>query len=120
MTSPRLHILANSLYELDRGVRALFLMTVQISELPAVVARLARDQVAHFTQPVNAGKANVFFGKAAMVETARWLARKPLNHLSPEEDFMLGTLLGYDREGQCQRYLNKMAPKAPWLEIAAG
>lgn len=120
MSSPHYHILANSLYELDRGVRPLFLLTVAVEELPFVVRRLERDAVAHFIQTVNSGKANVFFGQPAQVDTARHLARKPLNRLSPEEDFMLGTLLGYDRENQCRRYLDMIASRNPRLELVGG
>ena len=29
---------------------------------------------------------------------------KPLNKLTPEEDFMLGIMLGYDISMQCERY----------------
>ncbi len=39
---------------------------------------------------------NVFFGRRACLETIRPLLSRPLSDLSPEEDFMLGALLGYD------------------------
>ena len=29
---------------------------------------------------------------------------KPLNQLTPEEDFILGAMLGYDICAQCERY----------------
>ena len=38
---------------------------------------------------------------------ARALVIRPLNALTAEEDFMLGTMLGYDREQQCRRYLTR-------------
>lgn len=32
------------------------------------------------------------------------IVNKPLNKLSPEEDFMLGAMLGYDITMECERY----------------
>ncbi len=32
---------------------------------------------------------------------------RPLNELTPEEDFMLGALLGYDIRMQCERYCQR-------------
>lgn len=37
---------------------------------------------------------------------------KHLSDYTPEEDFILGTMLGYDRVQQCDRYL-KMKNKNP-------
>lgn len=113
-----MQVLVNALYEFNKGVRHLFLLTACKGEIPALLSRLDRGQVDYFVQPINADKANLFFGKAALVETARHIARKPLNQISPEEDFMLGTLLSYDKERQCLRYLEMIRAKAP-LMLAA-
>jgi hypothetical protein len=43
----------------------------------------------------------------------------PLCQLSAEQDFMLGTLLGYDREQQCRRYLGKLDISLPTLVAMA-
>ena len=32
---------------------------------------------------------------------------KPLNQLTPEEDFILGAMLGYDIRVQCERYCER-------------
>ncbi|MFG1300844.1 DUF2023 family protein [Xanthobacter sp. V3C-3] len=95
------------LYEFGRGVRALFLMTLEARELPPMLARLERQGIAHFVQQVSAAKVNLFFGRAPCVAVARAVVTRPLNTLTAEEDFMLGTLLGYDREQQCLRYLDR-------------
>ncbi|PPQ36815.1 Protein of unknown function [Rhodoblastus acidophilus] len=100
-----LRLLNHHVYEYGRGVRALFLMTLTHGELTSAVERLQRLGVDHFVQNVCPAKANLFFGRAAFVDVARALATRPLNLLTPEEDFMLGALLGYDREQQCLRYL---------------
>lgn len=113
-----MQVLVNALYEFDKGVRHLFLLTAGTGEIPALLNRLDRDRVDYFVQAINADKANLFFGKAALVETARHIARKPLNQISPEEDFMLGTLLSYDKERQCLRYLNMISAKPLMMQAA--
>lgn len=95
------------LYELGRGVRPLFLMTLGTRDLPPLLARLERAGIDHFVQQVSPAKANLFFGRDAFVAVARALVTRPLNALTAEEDFMLGTMLGYDREQQCRRYLTR-------------
>jgi hypothetical protein len=50
---------------------------------------------------------NVFFGNAACVAVVRRIGCENLSRLSPEHDFMLGIMLGYDRIKQCDRYLQR-------------
>ena len=99
-------------YEYERGVRLLQMMTLAAAEAAVLVEQLDRASIDHYRQEISPEKVNLFFGKTAMVETARRIVTKPLNLLSPEEDFMLGTLLGYDREQQCLRYLARKKPSA--------
>ncbi len=47
------------------------------------------------------------FGSRPAVKVVRGFMVGPLCHLSAEHDFMLGVLLGYDREMQCARYLGR-------------
>lgn len=100
-------------YEYGRGVRALFLMTLAARELPPMLARLERLGIAHFVQQVSAAKVNLFFGRGPCVAVAQAVVTRPLNTLTAEEDFMLGTLLGYDREQQCLRYLARSGRGRP-------
>lgn len=102
-----LRIFNHNVYEFRRGVRCLFLMTMAAHDLPPILVRLEGSQIEHFVQQVNAEKVNLFFGRTAFVQTTRSIVTKPLCQLTPEEDFMLGTLLGYDREQQCERYLSR-------------
>lgn len=108
----RMPVLANAIYELRKGVRHLFLHTCGAEELSVVVRRLDGAGIDHFVQTITPRRANVYFGRRAFVETARRIVTKPLNRLTPEEDFILGTLLGYDRELQCERYLSQAAGRA--------
>ena len=106
-------IFNHNLYEYRRGVRCLFMMTMSAAESRQIVGRLCRECIAHYVHDVNCHKVNLFFGNPAFVETTRSVVNKPLTALSPEEDFMLGTLLGYDREQQCRRFLARRGGVAP-------
>jgi hypothetical protein len=111
-------VLLNHLYEYRKGVRQLVLLTLSSDDLEMSIARLELDSVDYFVQPVSRTKSNLFFGRTAWVETARRIVTKPLSHLSPEEDFILGTLLGYDREQQCRRFLIQSARGVPMMMAA--
>lgn len=112
-------LLPQYLYELGRGVRQLFLLTMTAHEAEAVLARLNKDGIAFFLQPVSDLKVNLYFGNPQFVAVARRIAIRPLAQLSAEEDFMLGTLLGYDREQQCRRYLGRLDLGLPALVAMA-
>lgn len=104
---PVLRLFHHNIYEYRRGVRCLFLMTVSRRELELVLGKLKTHDIEHFVQELNPEKANLFFGRPAFVAVARSLVTRPLNTLTAEEDFMLGTLLGYDCEQQCHRFLTR-------------
>jgi len=109
VSSVSARLVNHSLYELDKGVRQLFMLTVSWTDLPGVVTRLAADRVDHYVHRLNDSRVNLFFGRPALVETVRHIVDKPLCELTAEQDFMLGTLLGYDREQQCRRFLERTA-----------
>ena len=50
---------------------------------------------------------NLFFGCDECIEAIRMLVNRPLNKLTPEEDFILGAMLGYDICVQCRRYCDR-------------
>ena len=41
------------------------------------------------------------------MEAIRLIVTRPLNELTPEEDFILGAMLGYDICAQCERYCKR-------------
>jgi hypothetical protein len=108
-----LRLFYHNIYEYRRGVRALFLMTVSRQEMELVLGKLEAQGVHHFVQEVSPVKVNLFFGRPAFVAVARSFVTRPLNALTAEEDFMLGTLLGYDREQQCRRFLTRSGRGMP-------
>ncbi len=111
--APVLRLLHHHIYEYGRGVRGLFLMTVSRQELELALRKLNAQGMHHFVQELSPVKANLFFGRPAFVAVARAIVTRPLNALTAEEDFMLGTLLGYDREQQCRRFLTRSGRRAP-------
>ena len=46
-------------------------------------------------------------GRKACVEAIQYIISRPLSDISPEEDFILGALLGYDITMQCERYCKR-------------
>ena len=110
---PVLRLFHHNVYEYRRGVRSLFLMTVSRPELELVRAKLETQGIDHFVQELSAVKANLFFGGPAFVAVARSFVTRPLHALSAEQDFMLGTLLGYDCEQQCRRFLTRFGRGTP-------
>ena len=108
-----LRLFHHNIYEYGRGVRGLFLMTLSRRELELTLGKLERQGIHHFVQELNQFKVNLFFGRPAYVAVARSIVTRPLNALTAEEDFMLGTLLGYDREQQCRRFLTRSGRGMP-------
>jgi hypothetical protein len=47
----------------------------------------------------------VFFGADECVAVIRAIGKTSLSDYTPEEDFILGTMLGYGRLQQCARYI---------------
>ena len=70
------------IYEFQKGIRSLVLCTMCRTCAALVCDRLCLDAV-------------------------RTFVHKPLNELTPEEDFMLGAMLGYDIARQCERYCKR-------------
>ena len=75
-----------------------------------VVARLHSQQIPYIIQPVGNNCLNLFFGRKECLDAIRLIITKPLNQLSPEEDFILGAMLGYDIRVQCERYCERKMP----------
>jgi hypothetical protein len=100
-----LGIFRHHLYELSKGMRPLVLMTVGTEAAKPIVAHLVAAGIAHHVHDARRSRVNIAFGQAAAVTAVKRFMVGPLCDLSPEHDFMLGILLGYDREQQCLRYL---------------
>ena len=80
-------IFLHHIYELQKGVRSMALCTLPKREEAFAEQRLQEQQMDYMKQ-----------------ELVRMIVDRPLNCLSPEEDFIIGALLGYDICQQCKRF----------------
>ncbi len=95
------------IYELSRGLRDLALFTAPADQRLALEKELEHEGVDFLIRAIGEGKINVFFGKTECVEVVREFQVDALSELTPEQDFILGIMLGYQRSSQCERYLRR-------------
>lgn len=100
-------VLMNHIYEYKKGVRRMVLFTFNKKYESYAIARLERQNISYIIQPVGNDRLNLFFGKPECLDAIRLMVTKPLCQLSPEEDFILGAMLGYDICAQCERYCER-------------
>lgn len=116
-------VLNEQIYGYKHGIRPLVLQTMQVEDKPAIEKRLQRDKLNYHLQEAPGGKnLNVFFGDKPCVDIVKTFGNTPLAKLTPEKDFILGIMLGYDKTKQCERYLNlkeKEAAQQNKLNIVA-
>ncbi len=71
------------------------------------VKRLQSLHIDYLIQPVGNDRLNLYFGRQECLDAIRLIVTKPLSKLTPEEDFILGAMLGYDICVQCERYCQR-------------
>lgn len=104
---PDMRVLTNHIYEYKKGVRRMVLFTFNKKYEEFATARLRRQGIGYIVQPVGNDRVNLFFGRQECLDAIRLMVTRPLNMLSPEEDFILGAMLGYDICAQCERYCQR-------------
>ncbi len=104
---PDMKVLMNHIYEYKKGVRRMVLFTFNKKYEDYAVARLRKQNIGYILQPVGNDRMNLFFGRKECLDAIRLMLTRPLNMLSPEEDFILGAMLGYDICAQCERYCER-------------
>ncbi len=107
MLPAEMSVFLNHIYEFRKGVRNMVLMTMSTCFQDFAIKRLESNHIPYHVQEVCAEKINLYFGKKECMEAIRYIASKPVNQLSPEEDFILGSLLGYDLCQECERYCSR-------------
>ncbi len=108
-------VVMHLIYEFKKGIRRLALCTLPPMIADAIIVRLKGQDIKHVTQQLKNGNVNLFFGEDACIEAVSCFIHKPLNMLTPEEDFMLGAMLGYDIVRQSQRFCERKAKAATSL-----
>ena len=100
-------VLMTHIYELNKGVRQMVLFTCNKKYGAQTVSQLESQGIPYLLQSAGRQNLNVYFGRPECLEAIRLIVTRPLNELTPEEDFILGAMLGYDICGQCQRYCQR-------------
>ena len=104
-------VLMNHIYELRKGVRQMVLFTCNKKYGEQVAGRLESKGIPYVLQPVGQQNLNFYFGRRECLEAIRLIITRPLCQLTPEEDFILGAMLGYDLCAQCERYCKRKQGK---------
>ena len=111
MTTERMPIdmkvLMNHIYEYKKGVRQMVLFTMNKRYEQFATERLKHQDIPYVLQPAGYNTVNLYFGRRECLEAIRLIVTRPLNELTPEEDFILGAMLGYDICAQCERYCKR-------------
>ncbi len=102
-----MRVFTHHLHEYKKGLRTLVLHTTNARNRDTIEKRLERAEIEYYIQEVSETKINVFFGNPICIEVIKQMNLESLSCLTNEEDFILGTMLGYDRVKQCERYLKK-------------
>ncbi|MDC7222110.1 MAG: DUF2023 family protein [Spirochaetales bacterium] len=96
------------IYEYKKGLRSLVLHTLPSHLREQAERKLIQNQIPYIIRRVTSKKINIYFGEKACVDIVESFGDKPLTQFSDEEDFILGTMLGYCRLQQCERYLKRI------------
>lgn len=107
-----LKVFLNHIYEYKKGVRRMVLYTTSRKYEEFATHRPKNQHISYIIQPVGDSKINLFFGRKECIEAIRLMVTRPLNKLSPEEDFILGAMLGYDICAQCERFCERKVQQA--------
>jgi hypothetical protein len=101
-----LKVFNHHVYEYRKGLRNLALQTLPCDHEGWISSRLDRLGIDYLIYPIGKQNINVFLGDSECLEIIRQIGKFKLSHYTPEEDFILGTMLGYGRHQQCIRYLS--------------
>jgi hypothetical protein len=100
-----MNVFYHHIYEYKKGLRNLVLHTLDASFREQVEKKLQQQGISYIIRYVTPQKINIFFGAEECVNVIKQFGDKQLNNFTPEEDFILGIMLGYDRLQQCKRYI---------------
>ncbi len=100
-----LRVFHHHIYEFKKGIRNLILTTEKSKYKSSISERLQKENIDYLIHDITPEKINVYFGAKDCVDVVKSFQNPKLNELTPEQDFMLGIMLGYDRVRQCERYM---------------
>ncbi|MDR1834858.1 MAG: DUF2023 family protein [Fusobacteriaceae bacterium] len=114
-----LSVFFHMLYELNKGLRTLSLLTTSEKNVGLIMEQLEKCKYDSIVETLQSGYVNIFFGKPDSVNVIRSFRKTTLRDFTLEEDFILGVLLGYNKDQQCKRYLTRKSGRAPVESQAA-
>ena len=100
-----MEVFIHHIYEYQKGIRNLILHTTDKSNIEIIKEKLNAENIDYIIYPLGKQRINVFFGAKECVEVIKNINKVSLTAYTPEEDFILGIMLGYDRRRQCERFL---------------
>lgn len=112
-------VLMNHIYEYQKGVRQMILFTCPRKYEQYAIKRLESQRIDYVLQPAGKKNLNLYFGRKECLDAIRLMVTRPLNELTPEEDFILGAMLGYDLCAQCQRYCERKCKCRTTLDMSS-
>ena len=98
-----LRVFYHHIYEYKKGLRSLVLTTEKAANRTIIEAKLQKENIPYIIKDVNSKNINVFFGNKDCIRVVSTFNSR-LDKITPEQDFMLGIMLGYDKILQCKRY----------------
>ncbi len=108
-----LSILDHHIFAFKKGLQKLVLYTGSCRDHAQILELLNKWRIAFNVTKVD-DKINSLFGAKDCFEFIKFFGNKKLHELNDYEDFILGTLLGYDLKLQCRSYLGNI--NACWYE----
>lgn len=100
-------VFCHHLYEYSKGLRRMILHTTNERELPAMITKLKHRKIDYLVDQRSDRCVNLYFGDPNCIEVLKKFSSIRPDELSHEEDFILGTMLGYDCKIQCRRYVQR-------------
>lgn len=105
-----MQVIHHHIYEYEKGLRDLILHTARKNLRETVADILEKKNIAYFISPAGENNINIFFGNKLCIDVIKAIGKENLAEYTDEEDFILGTMLGYCRLKQCRRYLERRGP----------
>ncbi len=99
------------IYEYKKGVRDLALYTCETDEKQTLTEVLQKMKIQYHIVNLENDKINLYFGSNPCLKILRGFSSRNLDKLTPYEDFLLGIMLGYSRNEQYNRLLDKIQPQ---------
>ena len=100
-----MEVFIHHIYEYQKGIRNHILHTTDKKNIEIIKEKLNSENIDYIIYPLGKQRINVFFGAKECVEVIKNINKLSLTAYTPEEDFILGIMLGYDRRKQCERFL---------------